>query len=124
MLICPAVLETSIREKTMAAEEETLVEVHDVTVQRVKGNTFRVTANGVVRTSGWVVNLHPVVYIKPPENWMIDAVGIKPTGIVKEVISPWEASVEMNLSKETIRISVRGMSLKGEKQMVTEAVPW
>jgi len=108
----------------MAAEEETLVEVHDVTVQRVKGNTFRVTANGVVRTSGWVVNLHPVVYIKPPENWMIDAVGIKPTGIVKEVISPWEASVEMNLSKETIRISVRGMSLKGEKQMVTEAVPW
>jgi hypothetical protein len=108
----------------MAKAGGNLVEVRKVLVERVKGNTFRVTASGVVRTSGWLVNLHPLIYIKPPENWMIDAVGIKPTGVVKEVITPWGASVELILSMETLRVTVRGKSMTGKKQMLTKAVPW
>jgi hypothetical protein len=108
----------------MATEERILVEIREVTLRKVKENLFRITAKGVVRTTGWVVNLHPMVYIRPPENWDMDAVGIKPTGPVGQVISPWEASIEMNLSQETRHITVHGMSLSGEKQAITKGIPW
>ncbi len=108
----------------MATEEKILVEVLNVTVEKIRGNLFRITARGNVRTSGWVVNLHPWIYIRPPENWDIDAVGIKPTGVVMEVITPWEASIEMNLPRDTRHITVHGVSLKGENQAITREVPW
>lgn len=113
------VVTTVVPSLTMAAEQKTLVEVHAVAVEKVKDNVFHVNAKGIVRTSGWVVNLHPVVYVNPPETWVIEAVGIKPTGVVMPVITAWAASVDMSLPTETREVSVKGIN-----QTITEAVPW
>jgi len=102
-------------EKGVPAEEKVLVEVQEVTVQKVEGNHFRISAKGTVPTSGWVVNLHPVIYIRPPEAWEIEAIGIKPTGVVSEVITKWDASIQMSFSKETKSVSVNSMK---------KPVPW
>jgi hypothetical protein len=106
-------------ESTMATEEKNLVDVRDVTVQEVNGNLFRIVAKGTVPTSGWVVNLHPVIYIRPPETWEIDAIGIKPTEIVSPVITPWDASIEMRFSKETKNVAVKGLN-----GAIKKPIPW
>ncbi len=119
ILILAAVLVTlMIKGGAMATEEKVLVDVKGVTVEKVKEGVFRITAEGTVPTSGWVVNLHPLVYIKPPETWEIEAIGVKPAGVVTQVITPWKASIEMNLSKETRQISV-----KGKNQPLKKPVP-
>lgn len=119
ILISAAIMVTlMIKGGAMAAEEKVLVDVKDVTVEKVKDGVFRITAEGTVPTSGWVVNLQPLIYVKPPETWEIEAMGIKPAGIVPQVITPWKASIEMNLSKETRQISV-----KGKNQTLKKPVP-
>jgi len=106
-------------ERTMAAEDKTLVDVQDVTVQKVSDNLFRIKARGTVPTAGWIVNLHPVIYVRPPETWEIEAIGIKPTGVVSQVVTPWDASIEMRFSKETKNVAVKGANGKTKRP-----VPW
>lgn len=108
----------------MGAEEKEPVDVREVTVEKIKGDTFRITAKGVVRTSGWKVNLEPGAKIPESETQPIYAMGIKPTGVTMQVITPWEASVEMNLTKEIKYVSVKGESLEGNDQAITKLVPW
>ena len=107
--MCAALLLASPISSPAAGEsQKTLVDVQDVAVEKVNGNIFSVTVSGIVRTAGWIVNLHPTIYDAPPEIWVIQAVGIEPTGFVAQVITPWTRSIELNLPKETQQVSVEG----------------
>ena len=100
-------------------QKELLVDIDNVTVEKVNRNIFYVTVVGKVPTSGWIVNLHPTVYVRSPETWEIQATGIKPNGDVLERITDWVRSIEMNLPKQTQQVSV-----KGSNRTITELVPW
>jgi len=94
-------------------------DVHEVTVEKVGQQTFRITASGFVQGYDWTVNLHASIYLHAPETWIIDAVVIAPTTPSAEVNVPWRASTELFLTLHTHRISVRGQG-----DTITKSVPW
>ena len=119
-LMCAALLlAPSISGPAAGESQKTLVDVQDVVIEKVNGNIFSVTVSGIVPTAGWIVNLHPTIYEAPPEIWVIQAVGIRPTGFVVQVITPWTRSIELNLPKETQQVVVE----TGD-QTITKPVPW
>lgn len=103
---------------THAKDESSSIKVTEVAIKHLAGNLFRITAKGEVPTAGWSVYLRPVTYVQEPNNWLIEVHGIKPTGSVSQVISPWEASVEMGLGTKTKEITVRGSG-----KPITKVVP-
>ena len=76
-------------------------------------------ASGTVPEIGWVVNLHPYIYVRAPTTWEIEALGVRPDGPLPQVITEWEASVDMNLGKDTEEVAVIGRN-----KTITKRVPW
>lgn len=96
------------------------VELQTVHVKKVKGkdNLFTITASGTVPTYGWKVKLKPVTYIQEPDDWRIEVSAERPTGMVAQMITPWETSIEMGLGPKTQKITVAN----GD-QLISKNVP-
>ena len=108
----------------MGGEDRDLALVSDVTVKEISEGVFRVTATGIVGDPGWLVNLYPVVHVIPPETWLIHTAKTRRPGSWTQVITPWTASVDLNLSKETQQVAVKGLDKEGKVHTITKPVPW
>ncbi len=108
----------------MGVEDRGLALVSDVTVKEISKGVFRVTATGIVGDPGWLVNLYPVAYFLPPETWLIHTAKTRLPGTWPQVITPWTASVDMNLSKKTQHVAVEGLDKEGKVHTITKPVPW
>jgi len=72
VLMCAALLLTPSNSSPAAGENrKALVDVQDVTIEKMNGNTFSMTVSGIAPTAGWIVNPHPTIYDAPPEIWVI-----------------------------------------------------
>lgn len=99
----------SMPSTTMATEKE-LVYVDHVSVEKIKGGGFKITASGTAPTPNWVVVLTPATYIQEPKDWVIEAAGIPPSGIVNQVVTPWEESIELSPGPKTTTVTVIGLN--------------
>lgn len=101
----------------MAQENTAPVWVSDVSVEKLKEGKFKITAKGTAPTPGWKIELKPVVYIQEPTDWRIEAVGRRPPGMVAQVITDWQCSLEMGLGTKTKHITVAGRDKEIRKEV-------
>lgn len=102
-----AFLVTALPGPCEAAAKE-LVYISTVEVMKVKDGKFKVTASGDAPSAGWKVKLEPVTYIREPDNWIINANGIRPDGPSATMMTPWKDSIELSLGPTTKKITVNG----------------
>jgi len=103
----PVFLGLTLPAPSEAAAKE-LVYLSQVEVAKVKDGKFKVTASGDAPSAGWKVKLEPVTYIKEPDNWIINANGIRPDGPSATMMTPWKDSIELSLGPTTKKITVNG----------------
>jgi hypothetical protein len=81
--------------------------------------SFLVEAEGTTNDGGWKnQRLVPVKYIQEPDNWLVEAEGDAPTGIVNHMVTPWKASHELSLGQKTTTVTI-----SGQNQKITLKVP-
>ena len=93
---------------SMEKKEEVSVAIKNVRLEKVKGRMFKLTVKGEVPTAGWTVRLRAVPHPESPKKWIFEALGTGPDGVAAQVVTPWEAAVQLGLPKETREILVKG----------------
>jgi hypothetical protein len=93
------------------------VYVSDVSIKKVASNRFLITAEGITPDGETHINMHPVMYFRAPEDWLIIVSALQ-SAIHSHIEAPWKRSIEMQLGSETKQITVQGTD-----KAITKDVP-
>ena len=101
-----------------SVKKEVPVQVESAHLKQVKKHIFRLTVKGIAGSPGWVVRLQPTRSATDPETWIFEALGAGPSGVVVQMMTPWEVHVQLGLPKGTRQVLV-----KGSNKVIPIAVP-
>ncbi|BBM83936.1 hypothetical protein [Candidatus Uabimicrobium amorphum] len=103
----------------VAAEEEPVF-VDSVTVEHVKGHTYKITVSGNAPNPGYTnVRLVPHTYMVAPESWEIVVLADPPKGggMMIQVLKPYTVSLEHTFSDVTKSVTIIGRARRVEKKL-------
>ena len=98
--------------------EKEPVFLNQASIKKDKEGLYTVSANGMAPTPGWTVELAAENAEENPEDLQISARGVRPGGIMAQVLTPWQASLQLTLNSKTKKITV-----KGKRKTITVDVP-
>lgn len=112
---------------TFVAAEEEPVFVDNVTVEHVKGHTYKITVSGNAPNPGYKnIRLVPHTYMVAPESWEIVVLADAPKGggMMIQVLKPYTVSMEHTFSDVTKSVTIIGRARRVEKKLESkEATP-